>query len=340
MNYDLRVLNKAVVNRKNPSKFFTKTFFKPQMPEAVNIIEVDKTKLSSRKLAPIVSPVENGVVMDKQGYNTYTLTPAYIHPKKQLTVADLSKRSAGESPYSTVSAEQRQDKKIASYLVELDDAVERRIEYMAVEAILTGKSTVRNAGDNKQISYGRSSDNSMTLTSNKWGTNTADIAGNLRTARKTVLKNSGVNPDVLIMGDKALQAFLADTKIQALYSNAGYKMASLTGVPDIDDPMVTYYGTIPEFGKIYGYSESYYDEQSKTIKQLIPDNTVVYGSSAGDNRLYFGAINNLHAGGMVALEKFVDYQVQENGKGATISIESAPLPANTDPDSVYVLTVL
>lgn len=339
--YDLIALNKAVIQSDRPHKFFLDTFFRKETPSPANKIKVDNIKTKKRQVAPIVYPVSDGKVLDKQGYSTYELEAPYINVEHFISVEDLSVRQAGSSPYIELqTSEDLLNDKMGRYLAYLDDTVARTVEYMAVKAVLEGKLDLqRQDGSKLLIDFKRDSEHSITLSSKKWNSSDADIISNLREWRRLIKANSGEQADTLVMGSDALNAFWSNEKILKTYSQAGLLMGSaVTG--QVQDNGAVYYGYIPEFGHIYGYEESYYDAVTKKNIPLIPVNTVVYIASRAQNYYFHGAVNNFRAGGLVAMEQFIDYREADNGKGAVISIESAPLPALTDPNSTVVAKVL
>lgn len=339
--YDLLTLNRAVQERKYSGRFFLETFFKKEEPSATATIEVDIMKAGGRKLAPIVSPLRGGVAVTKEGYETKTFKPPYLHPKDVITVKDLSQRSAGESPYAPqLSAEEKEAKTAGEYLRRLDDTIERRKEYMASLAVIRGKINIKGFGDDREINFQRDAAHDIVLSgSSIWGASGSDITGNLRNWKRLIAKDSGENADVLILGFKAVKPFFADPEIKSYFTTAGYNVAQMQAV--VPTPGVTYYGRIPEFGDIYAYNEWYLDDKTGENNPLMPEDMAVYGARNADNRLYHGAIQNLHAGGgLVALEKFIDTFIYDNGKGREISIESAPLPALTTPDAFVSVKVL
>lgn len=332
--FDLLTLNRAVQSRVYTGSFFLNRFFKKEMPASSATVEIDVVKSGGRKLAPIVSPIKGGVAVAKEGFESRIFKPPYLHPKTVITVKDLTQRLAGESPYAPhLSPEARNARIAAEHLVKLDDTIERRKEAMAVQAVVEGKISMKGiAGADVEIDFRRNPEHSKTLSgTSALGGADCNITELLRECKRLIAKNSGYDADTLILGHALIAPFFADNEIKAFFTGAGYNAAQLQGATV--QAGVTYYGRIPEFGDIYSYNEYYYDEDTKESLPMVPDDVFVYGASAADNRLLHGAIQNMRAGGLVAMEKFVDTYEYDNGKGREISIESAPLPALLVPDA-------
>jgi len=336
--FDRKTLNRVVQQRVYRGNFFLNTFFKPELPADTEFIEVDIEKTGGRKLAPVVSPVRGGVVVKKEGYEQRTFKAPYLHPKTIITPKDMAKRFAGENPYGdTITPEMRLARKVAKELSRLDDSIERRKEYYAAQSLLDGKTVVSGEGVDYEINYQRDSELTVTLTSTDlWSDAASDPIDDLRNFRR-LLNKRGYTPDTLILGANVIKNFFAHQAVKDHYATSGFNIAQLEQTPIGSG--VVYHGAIPEFGKIYSYNEWYFDEDTQTSLPLMPENKILLGDSSADNRLLHGAIQNMHAGGMAALEKFVDRK-DLDGKGMELKMESAPLPALTSPDSVLVATVI
>ncbi len=97
-----------------------------------------ESKKGGRKVAPFVSPVVNGIVMDAEGYRTDRVKAPMIAPKMTITPDALEKKAFGESPESDRTPEDRENELQAEYIEEMRDAILRRHELMCTELITTG----------------------------------------------------------------------------------------------------------------------------------------------------------------------------------------------------------
>lgn len=123
------------------------------------------------RMAPFVSPLVAGKIMPGQGFTTKTFRPAYIKDKTVFTPGRALTRRLGEQIGGELTPEERLQLDIATDLDAKLARLERRIEWMAVQALYHGKVTV--AGDQYPttvVDFGRASGNTKVLTSgNKWG---------------------------------------------------------------------------------------------------------------------------------------------------------------------------
>lgn len=90
-----------------------------------------------KKASPFVAPRKGGITIMRAGYTMKRFTPAYIAPKRTLTIDDLQKRGFGEALYTNLTPEQRQGVILLGDLDELRDMNKRRKEAMAAEVIFT-----------------------------------------------------------------------------------------------------------------------------------------------------------------------------------------------------------
>ena len=91
----------------------------------------------SKKAAPFVAPRKGGITILREGYTMKRFTPAYIAPKRPLSIDDLKKRGFGEALYTNLTPAQRQGVIMLGDLDELRDMNTRRKEAMAAEVIFT-----------------------------------------------------------------------------------------------------------------------------------------------------------------------------------------------------------
>lgn len=100
-----------------------------------------------KKAAPFVAPRKGGVTIMRAGYNMKRFTPAYIAPKRTLTIDDMMKRGFGEALYTNLTPEQRQGVIILGDLDELRDMNMRRKEAMAAQVIFTNGCIMQEYAD-------------------------------------------------------------------------------------------------------------------------------------------------------------------------------------------------
>ena len=178
--YSTHYLSGVVNSLITPSLFLLDRFFPNQVQaeaETIHFDVIDKT----RRLAPFVSPMVAGKVMQEKGYSTLSFKPAYIKIKTPLEPSTMFKRTPGEpigsstptdpaqpawnaSFNKTLSPLQKQQYRLNAILMDQFDTITRRLEWMAAQALLSGTVTV--SGEQYQTShldFGRHPDHTITL---------------------------------------------------------------------------------------------------------------------------------------------------------------------------------
>ena len=111
-------------------QFLTQTFFPRTQFFEGRFAQVDSRK-GRRLLAPIVKYGQPGRAIAREAVTTKFYDPPEIKPVRVSTVVDLDQRLLGENSYTRRSAEERLGEIIGKDIVDLTDAIVRRIEKMA-----------------------------------------------------------------------------------------------------------------------------------------------------------------------------------------------------------------
>jgi len=123
------------------------------------------------RLAPFVSPLVAGKIVEGQTYATRSFRPAYIKDKTIFTPQAAMKRRMGEAIGGELSAPERVQLALADELASKVQRLERRLEWMAVQALLDGKVSV--SGEQYPavlVDFGRSAHHTKVLAAgSQWG---------------------------------------------------------------------------------------------------------------------------------------------------------------------------
>ena len=214
--FETRVMLRMLEQLKPARRFLLDTFFPTIETSNAKNVDIDIIK-GSRRLAPFVSPTMEGKVVDREGYTTRSYTPPYIKPKMITTAQDFLNRNPGEHIYqSSQNAAQRAATQLVKDLATLENMVNRREEWMAAQLVQTGAVTVTGDGVSDTIDFGMDASHIITLTGGDlWSdmTNSTPLE-DLRAWRRLILKDSGIVPNVCVMGSDALDAFIGHTKVK------------------------------------------------------------------------------------------------------------------------------
>jgi hypothetical protein len=125
--------------QKAESSYWLDNFFGRTINFTTEDIMFDK--VVSRRLAPFVSPVVQGRVMRKQGYQTLSFRPAYTKPKHVVDPNRQFSRLAGEAIGGDLTPAQRWNAAVAENLREERDAIKRLWKWMAAMATIYGSKS-------------------------------------------------------------------------------------------------------------------------------------------------------------------------------------------------------
>lgn len=339
--YETRTMMAAIEQKKPVRTFLKDTFFKNTSTFLTEKVDVD-VKKGKRKMAPFVAPRVGGILMSREGFETNTLATPRIAPERILTIDDINRRSMGENIYSTLTPEQRAAKLLATDLIELDEYIARREEWMCRELIINGKIEIKEETRNgqlieKEVDYQFS--NKKVLTGdNTWDNDKSDPIKDLKDARREIIKKAGTNPNIIIMASDVIDRFLQHPKVEKMLNILNVNRGKIE--PSINIDGTTFYGKIPEIGEIYTYDEWFLDDDGKE-QPMIPDGMVILAVSDLGS-INYGAVTQMENKEFTTYEgKRVPkkYSDEEN-ETMMLRLTSRPLPSPKDVDSWYIFEVM
>ncbi|MCY9511875.1 major capsid protein [Paenibacillus larvae] len=338
--YDLRTLISAVRQIPPANTFLGDTLFTESTPFDTEQVEVEFQK-GKRKMAPFVSPLLPGKVMDRQGYTTSFFKPALIKPMRAITSIDLNKKLFGQNPFETSSPEERAQELLARDLVELDDYITRREEWMRAQLLFTGKVIQKGDGVDQVLDF--DFDNKAVLSGNAvWSNNASDPLGDLGKWRLQVIQKSGITPDVVIMSSDVATAFISNEKVQKALENRRINLANI-------DPKqlangVTYHGTITSLGlELYSYDDWYLDDETDEELPMVPTGTLAIASTRAKFSMHYGAVTIVSKEeefSTIRGSRVPQSWVTKEPAQRFLQVSSRPLPIPGNSDSWFVAKVL
>lgn len=348
--FDTRTMLEAVEEMKRPGRFLRDMFFPNFRQFDTESVDVDIVK-GKRRLAPFVSPLAEGKVVDRLGFSTSTIKPGYIKPKMPTTAADLLKRQPGEVLYGGgMTIEQRAQEQLGRDLAELMDQVDRREEWMAAQALNAGaivmKIKAETADKSVTVDFGMDATHKVTLSgTDLWSdTTNSDPIADLTTWGQLCRKDSGISPNTVVMGTDACTAFMNHPKVQKALDMRAVDMGEINPrqLPD----GVSYVGRIKApnlFVDVYCYDEWYIDEDTSTETAMVPAKKVWMGSTRTANSKLNAVIQDVEAieGGIAAaVRRFPKSWVTKDPSVRWLMVQSAPLIAMLQPDAFVSAQVL
>ncbi len=331
------------------------TYFPLTQTETSEEIHFDKVR-NSRRLAPFVSPVVGGKIMNLRGFETKTFKPAYVKPKHDIDINQQFKRRAGESiGTGTLTPQQRYDATIAENLRLEREMIERRINWMCSQALINAAVVVEGEDYPRvTIDFNRDANLTEVLTSTaRWGESAATPLDDLNVKMKLARKLSGGRITDIIMGEEAYDRFYKNADVKDLL-DTNYRIggtaadALILGQAETDKEAelkaVLAGGQSAARVRIWTYA-GYYHERNPSTGALteVPymDTNAVIGVGNKLNGVQcFGAIKdpNARLQAMRMFPRIVDKKNDDPAKEYTLT-QSAPLPVPMEPNNSFKLQV-
>lgn len=323
-------LNRVVDSLKRPQAFLLNTFFgmidTSETEEIFFDVELQGEK---RRLAPFVSPLVEGKLVEGIGYETKSFKPAYIKDKRVHDATRPFKRMAGENigTGQQLSPQQRRELAIRRDLADQADMLTRRLEVMASEVLRTGQETItyldRNDDVEKQVvvNFGRDGNLTINLTAGSlWTDAGVKPLTDLEDWSMEVLQRSGASVRNIVMDPDAWSAFRDNAQLEKRLDLRRVQSGqiNLGLIPE----NVQYKGNDGTFD-YWVYADWYLDPATETEVPMLPSGTVLgVGDIMGVR--HFGAIKDEEAG-FQAREMFSKSWVVPDPSRRILLMQSAPL---------------
>lgn len=314
----------VVQGLKHPPSALLDRYFPTIVQDEAEEIHFDVIS-TKRRIAPFVSPLVEGRIVEGQGHTVKTFKPAYIKDKRVFDSNRPFKRAIGEQIGGSLSPQERLQAHLAFELEDQTNMVIRRLEVMASEAIRTGKVTVTGDGyPETVVDFGRAAGHTVTALSGaaKWDQTTSTPLDDLQTWHDLALQESGASVPDVIMGMTAWKNFRkhADVKERLDVRRAVGAELDL-GAQLIEG--LTFRGVIDGFN-IYTYAGWYVDPATGSETAIWPLDVVALTSAMLEGVRAFGAIRDEKAG-LQAMPYFPKSWTTEDPAVRYLMMQSAPL---------------
>ena len=219
--YDTNVLIQVVPNLMTSQNWLLDKFF-PNITESdTEEVSID-VDVGLRRLAPFVSPLVEGKLVESRKFQTNSFKPAYIKDKRAPDLRKPIRRQIGERIGGQYSAAEREMLNLQFELTDQIDMINRRLEWMAASALQTGTVTVAGEGYETQVvDFGRSSDLTIALSgADKWpetveaGKTNTKPTDDIEDWAQRMLKESGAVATDIVFTTKSWKAFRLDTSVK------------------------------------------------------------------------------------------------------------------------------
>lgn len=278
-----------------------------------------------RRIAPFVSPLVEGRVVKSRGFSTATFKPAYVKDKRAFHPARAIKRAMGERVGGgELSPVQRQQVLLVQDMTDQLEMVQRRLEWMACQALHSGSITV--TGDDyptQVVDFGRAAGQTIVKgASTKWNDAGINPLNDLQDWSDLMVKNSGVGLTEVTMTVDVWKVFRANAEVKTRLDR--WRGNSTLQQDAVQREGRVFMGMVDQFA-IYAYSGWFIDPTSGTETAMLPAGTVIGtgGASAVEGVQHFGAILDHDA--LQAMPYFVKSWVEQDPSMRYLLMQSAPL---------------
>ena len=190
--YDTNVLIQVVPNLKRAQKFLLDSFFPNIVTADSEFVSID-VDVGKRRMSPFVSPLVEGKLVEQRRYQTNVFKPAYIKDKRAPDLRKPVRRMIGERIGGDMTGAEREMANLEFEMTDQIDILDRRLEWMASQALQTGTVTISGDGfPSVLVDFGRSSALTVALAGGaQWGQAGVDPSALIEDWGHILLKESG-----------------------------------------------------------------------------------------------------------------------------------------------------
>lgn len=321
---------------------FTPLFLQMFFPTAATFgtaeVAFDKIK-KERRLAPFVSPLVSGRPRRERGGFLTTLEPAYIKETDVVRPTRLLKRRLGEALNGEMSAAERHDAVVADILVEQEENIVGREEWMAVQAVLYGK-VIMEGPDHPavEVDYGRSPENQIVLAgAAKWDAVDVETYDPTDDLEEWSSETTGA-VGLVIMGKGAWKLFSRFKAVKELLETRRGSTSQLELGPQLEKEVMRK-GFFGEF-EIIVYTGKYTNDEGQK-EHFMPEYGVLIAPATADNVMAYGGIQDAkaNANGIAEATRYPSNWFTDNPSVEWLQTQTAPVPALFDADEFTFVLV-
>ena len=351
-NFDINntaYMLEALEEIKEAKTFLLRTFY----PNSVNFMKskvtIDIVK-GERLISPYVLPREEGPVVEREGFYTNEYEVPALKPKIPIDMVDLEKRYPGEVPIGGFNSENPNHQvKYAEMrgkdLNLLNSMNERALELQASQGLFDGVIEILDLEGKKvlaDIDFQRNSENVIDCDGSTgkegWDQSDSQPDVQLLTWKAIALKNSGILPNVGVLGDEARKALLTNDKAKSALDNRRYNPGRIEIIEQ--ESGVQYIGILSGV-ELWNYSEWYKHPVTGTLTALVPTQKLLLGNRETANKILYGLINHTDMQNFPEPPEKYPFIYKENDPSREfLQLLTSPLAACNQVDAFVVVDVI
>lgn len=282
-------LNRQDVDVLKFNPLFTTLFFPNVATFNTQDIMLDTLDTEEVTMSAFCSPMVGSQVQRDKGYETSAIRPGYMKPKHEVNPAKTIMRLPGEDPTQLNSPAYRRLRLITGNMRRQINAIKARVEWLAVNAVTTGKNIIEGEGiERYEIDWKLPSVNNITQAPGAlWSERdkeTYDPTDDIELYAEQA--NCPVN--VMIMGSNAWRMLRSFKKFRELYDLArGSESAAELACKHLGE-VVSFKGYLGDMALIV-YSGKYTNSDG-TEKHFLDPDLFVLGNTSNKGTVAYGAI--------------------------------------------------
>lgn len=276
-----------------PVSMFLSSFFRaaPENYHTSEEIEIDVVR-TDEDVAIVITDLSTGARNNLEDlFTNKRMKPPIYDEEFSINTYDLIKREPGSNPFEDPNYAANLLRRMFRGMQKVDAKIRRAIELMAAQVLQTGQLTLTDgSGAAKYVLDFKPKATHFPTVTNSWGTANADPLADLEALAEQIRTDGLSNPDVLIMGRRALSNFLDDDKVQKRLDN---RRANVGEIDPQARPGGTYYGAIwigSYRFELWTYNGRYKDPATGESLPYLNDDAVIMMSSQERLDLSFGEI--------------------------------------------------
>lgn len=293
--FDTNVLVQVVPNLLTSQNWLIDRFFRNVVTAETEEVSID-VDVGKRRMAPFVSPLVAGKMVESRTVQTSTFRPAYIKDKRAPDLRKPIRRQIGERIGGELKPRQRMMANLQFEMADQIDMINRRLEWMGASALCTGTITVSGDGfPTTVINFGRDPSLTVTLVGNAmWDSGSAavDVGANINDWAVQVLMLSGTVPTDIVFSTTAFNWFIKDPTIKAaiIYDVTKFRDPSRNNVNIASQVKkgAMYKGTWGDYD-LWVYNDWYVDDNN-VQHPMIPDGSLIMCGGGMEGTRAFGVI--------------------------------------------------
>lgn len=340
--YDTNTLLGLYREVQAPSTYWRDLCFQSVINFEDEFIDFQKIR-EGRKLAPLVVPTVQGRPIYSEASEITRIKAAYLKPKDPVNPSRVIKRRPTESLFApnSLSPAARFNAIVGDILRTHREAIDRREEWMAAQAIIDGKVVLASEDyPETTVDFKRAANHTVNLTgAARWSETGVDRMANLQTWIDRVRRAPFGGPvNRVTVGANVLEYLLSDPKVEKqLDLNTRGTSANLNTGLRMGE-YVEYIGKLSANVELWVNSDYYELPNGTAVPFLDPDTIVLTGPNVMGARC-FGAILDDEAN-FNAMAAFPKMWRQKDPSAVYVMTQSAPMPVPVNANQTLSAKVL